>query len=76
MRLTVTIDGDLFAKAVQTAGPGVNEAELLREVINTLVRVQAARRLAALGGTRSGMAGELTRMRALSRSLPAASLTT
>lgn len=56
MRLTVTIDGDLFAKAVQTAGPGVNEAELLREVINTLVRVQAARRLAALGGTRSGMA--------------------
>ncbi|WP_175839899.1 type II toxin-antitoxin system VapB family antitoxin [Burkholderia contaminans] len=56
MRLTVTIDGDLFAKAVQTAGTGVNEAELLREVINTLVRVQAARRLAALGGTRSGMA--------------------
>jgi len=56
MRLTVTIDGDLFAKAVQTAGPGVNEADLLREVINTLVRVQAARRLAALGGTRSRMA--------------------
>ncbi|OXJ13240.1 hypothetical protein [Burkholderia sp. AU6039] len=56
MWLTVTIDGNLFAKAVQTAGPGMNEADLLREVINTLVRVEAARRLAALGGTRSGMA--------------------
>ncbi|OXI83114.1 DUF2191 domain-containing protein [Burkholderia sp. AU31652] len=56
MRLTVTIDDDLFAKAVQMTGPGGNEADLLREVINTLVRTQAARRLAALGGTWSGMA--------------------
>ncbi|MBN3731077.1 type II toxin-antitoxin system VapB family antitoxin [Burkholderia sp. Tr-20390] len=56
MWLNVTIDGDLFAKAVQTAGPGVNEADVLQEVINTLVRVEAARRLAALGGTLSGMA--------------------
>jgi Arc/MetJ family transcription regulator len=56
MRLTVTIDDDLFARAVQMAGPGVNEADLFREAISTFVRVRAARRLAALGGTLSGTA--------------------
>lgn len=55
MRTTVTIDDELYAKALDMADPGMDKADLFREAIKTFVRVQAAKRLAALGGTSPGM---------------------
>ena len=50
MRTTVTIDDDLLAKAAKLTGVHENTA-LLRQGLQTLIRVESARRLAALGGT-------------------------
>lgn len=50
MRTTVTIDDELYEKALAMANPGMDKADLFREAIKTFVRVQAAKRLAALGG--------------------------
>jgi Arc/MetJ family transcription regulator len=50
MRTTVTIDDDLFQRALEVADPGTDKADLFREAIKVFVRVQAAKRLAALGG--------------------------
>ena len=50
MRTTVTIEDDLYEKALELAGPGMSKADLFREAMRTYVRVQAAKRLAALGG--------------------------
>jgi Arc/MetJ family transcription regulator len=55
MRTTVTIDDDLYAKALEMADPDMDKADLFREAIKIFVRVQAARRLAALGGASPGM---------------------
>ncbi len=55
MRATITIDDDLFNQAMEVADPGTDKADLVREAIRTYVRVQAAKRLAALGGQASGM---------------------
>ena len=55
MRTTVTIDDALYAKAVELADPGLDKADLFREAMQTFVRVQAAKRLAALGGLAPGM---------------------
>ncbi|MFD2838496.1 type II toxin-antitoxin system VapB family antitoxin [Azotobacter vinelandii] len=38
-------------KALEMADPGMDKADIFREAMKTFVRVQAARRLAALGGT-------------------------
>lgn len=51
MRTTVTIDDALYEKALAAADPGMNKADLFREAVETFVRVQAAKRLAALGGS-------------------------
>ncbi len=51
MRTTVTIDDDLYEKALAVADPTMDKSDLFREAIRTFVRVQAAKRLAALGGT-------------------------
>ena len=51
MRTTVTIDDTLYEKALELADPGVDKSDIFREAIKTFVRVQAAKRLAALGGT-------------------------
>lgn len=51
MRTTVTIDDDLYEKALEVADPAMDKADLFREAIKTFVRVQAAKRLAALGAT-------------------------
>jgi Arc/MetJ family transcription regulator len=56
MRTTVTIDDDLYEKALEVADPTMEKADLFREAIKTFVRVQAARRLASLGGTAPKMA--------------------
>lgn len=50
MRTTVTIDDALYEEALAVADPGMDKADLFREAIKTFVRVQAAKRLAALGG--------------------------
>jgi Arc/MetJ family transcription regulator len=50
MRTTVTIDDALYQKALEMADPDMNKADLFREAISTFVRVQAAKRLATLGG--------------------------
>ena len=51
MRTTVTIDDALYEKALEVADPTMDKSDLFREAIKTFVRVQAAKRLAALGGT-------------------------
>ena len=51
MRTTVTIDNDLYDRALEVADPAMDKADLFREAIKTFVRVQAAKRLAALGAT-------------------------
>lgn len=56
MRTTVTIDDELYAKALDMADPTMDKADLFREAIKTFVRVQAAKRLAALGGASPDMA--------------------
>lgn len=50
MRTTLTIDDNLFAKAVALAEPGLEKSELIRECVKAFIQRQTARRLAALGG--------------------------
>lgn len=50
MRTTITLDDCLYQQALELAAPGIGKAELFREALRTFVRVQSARRLAALGG--------------------------
>ena len=50
MRTTLTIDDELFAKAVTLAEPGTERSDLLRECVKAFIQRQTARRLAALGG--------------------------
>ena len=50
MRTTLTMDDQLFAKAVALAEPGMEKSELIRECVKALIQRQPARRLAALGG--------------------------
>ncbi|ERJ37759.1 MULTISPECIES: type II toxin-antitoxin system VapB family antitoxin [Burkholderia] len=56
MRTTVTIDDALYQEALELADPGTDKTDLFRTAMQTFVRVQAAKRLAALGGTVPGMA--------------------
>lgn len=51
MRTTVTIDDALYEKALEMADTNMDKADIFREAIKTFVRVQAGKRLAALGGT-------------------------
>ena len=50
MRTTLTIDDELFARAVALAEPGLEKSELLKECVKAFIQRQTARRLAALGG--------------------------
>lgn len=56
MRTTITIDDADFDAALKMAEPGMDKASLVREAIRTFIRVRAAQRLAALGGSAPGMA--------------------
>jgi Arc/MetJ family transcription regulator len=49
MRTTVTIDDALYERALQVSDPSMDKTDLFREAIKTFVRVQSAKRLAALG---------------------------
>ena len=55
MRTTVSIDDELYQRALEVADPGMDKADLFREAIKVFVRVQAGKRLAALGGKAPGM---------------------
>jgi Bacterial antitoxin of type II TA system, VapB len=56
MRTTVTLDDTLYEQALALADPQMDKSDLFREAIKTFVRVQAAKRLAALGGQAPDMA--------------------
>ena len=55
MRTTVTIEDALYEKALEVADPKMDKADIFREAMKTFVRVQAAKRLAALGGATPDM---------------------
>ncbi len=55
MRATVTIDDELYEQALEMAEPGMDKSELFRVAVETFVRVQAAKRLAALGTAQPDM---------------------
>lgn len=57
MRTTVTIEDELYRQALELAEPGMNKADLFREAVRTFIRVQSAKRLAALGGSEPDMEG-------------------
>ena len=50
MRTTVTIDDELYQRALEVSDPGMDKSDLFREAMKVFVRVQAGKRLAALGG--------------------------
>ncbi|MCQ8105680.1 type II toxin-antitoxin system VapB family antitoxin [Methylomonas sp. SURF-2] len=51
MRTTVTIDDALYEIALEMADPDMDKTEIFREAMKAFVRIQAAKRWAALGGT-------------------------
>jgi Arc/MetJ family transcription regulator len=50
MRTTVTIDDALYQRVLELADPSIDKSDLFREALQVFVRVQVAKRLAALGG--------------------------
>lgn len=50
MRTTVTLDDELVTRAIELTGI-TEKAALVRAGLEALVRIEAGRRLAALGGT-------------------------
>jgi Arc/MetJ family transcription regulator len=61
MRTTVTIDDELYNRALALADPSMDKADLFREAVKTFVRVRTAKRLAALGGATPDMPEVLRR---------------
>lgn len=58
VRTTISVDDTLYEQALEFADPEVSSAsDLVREAIKVYVRVQAAKRLAALGGSVPAMQG-------------------
>ena len=51
MRTTVTIDDALYQQALELADANMEKSDLFKEAMKTFIRVQAAKRLAALSGT-------------------------
>lgn len=70
MRTTVTIDDQLYQRALELAGPGLDKADLFRTAVETFVRVQAGQRLAALGGQAPDMADVPRRRRSQATPAP------
>ena len=50
MRTTVSIDDALFENAAQFCEPNSDKASIIREAMQTFVRIQAAKRLVSLAG--------------------------
>lgn len=55
MKTTVTIDDTLYAKAIELADPQMDKADIFREAMQTFVRLQTAKRLAASGSAAADM---------------------
>ena len=55
VRTTVTIDDALYEQALAVADQSMDKSDLFKEAIRTYIRVQTAKRLAALGGTMPDM---------------------
>lgn len=55
MRTTISIEDELFEQAAQFCPPNSDKASVIREAMQTFVRVQAAKRLATLGGANPEM---------------------
>lgn len=51
MIITVCIDDEVYGQALELASPDIAPVDLVQEALQTFVRVTAAKRLAALGGT-------------------------
>ena len=52
MHITLDIDDELYAQALRLADQDdLAPSDLIREALEAFVRVQSAKRLAALGGT-------------------------
>ncbi|MDO8414705.1 MAG: hypothetical protein Q7S87_00690 [Agitococcus sp.] len=56
MRTTVTIDDVLYRQALELADANMKKSDLFQEAIKTLIRIQTAKRVVALGGTMPDMA--------------------
>jgi Arc/MetJ family transcription regulator len=56
VKTTVTIDDALFQKALELAGPNIDKENIVQEALKTFVRVEAGKRLAALGSSNPTMA--------------------
>jgi Arc/MetJ family transcription regulator len=50
LRTTITIDDELYQRALDVADSEMDKADLFREAMRAFIRVQAAKRLSALGG--------------------------
>lgn len=50
MRTTISIEDELYETAAQFCPPDSDKATVIREAIKVFVKVQAAKRLASLGG--------------------------
>ena len=55
MRTTISIDDELFEQAAQFCPPNSDKASVIREAMQTFVRLEAAKRLATLGGANPEM---------------------
>lgn len=51
MRTTITIDDALYEQALAVSDASLDKSDLFKEAIRTYIRVQTAKRLAALGGS-------------------------
>jgi Arc/MetJ family transcription regulator len=70
MRTTVTIDDTLYERALEVAEPTMDKADLFREAVKIFIRVQAAKRLAALGAAAPQMQGVPRRRESADASSP------
>jgi hypothetical protein len=50
MKTTVTIDDELYSKALEVAEASMDKADLFQEALKAFICVQTAKRIAALGG--------------------------
>ncbi|TSE22468.1 Antitoxin VapB32 [Tepidimonas sediminis] len=66
MRATITVDDALVRQALSLADREMDQTELFREAIQTFIRVQAGKRLAAQGGQAPDMS-DIPRRRAAVR---------
>jgi Arc/MetJ family transcription regulator len=56
VKTTVTIDDELYQKALELAGPNIDKENIVQEALKTFVRVEAGKRLSDLGSSNPTMA--------------------